>query len=140
MKCTDDQVNRRLDSMRSAFPEALIVVSGSLTDAMDCIPDPGDRHVLAAAIRGKAHAILTLNQRDFPPECLAQYDIDRMSPDQFLIHQYHLSPQGVLDKIDAQAVAIGETRKTIAERFRKRLQAPNFADILDGKEASIENG
>lgn len=66
-------------------------------------------------------------------ECLAQYDIDRMSPDDFLVHQYHLNPGTVLDKIDAQAAAIRETRKTVIERFRNRLQAPKFADIVEGK-------
>jgi hypothetical protein len=35
----------------------------------------------------------------------ATYQIDRMSPDEFLIHQYHLNPGAVLDKLDAQAVA-----------------------------------
>jgi len=136
MKYSPEQVNRRLEAMRNTFPEALVVIPTDLPDALDCIPDPNDRHVLAAAIRGKADAILTLNQRDFPPECLAQYDIDRMSPDVFLVHQYHLNPSAVLDKIDAQAAAIRETRETIIERFRERLQATSFADILEGKETT----
>jgi predicted nucleic acid-binding protein len=140
MKYTAAQVNRRLEAMRNTFPEASVVIPDNLAQALICIPDPGDRHVLAAAIMGKANAILTLNQRHFPPECLAQYEIDRMSPDDFFVNQYHLSPQTVLDKIDAQAAAIRDKRETIIRRFRERLQAPAFADILEGKESTLENG
>ncbi len=140
MHLNSKQINRRLDAMRSTFPEASVVIPDDLAQALICIPDPDDRHVLAAAIRGKADAILTFNQRDFPPECLAQYGIDRMSPDEFLVHQYHLNPAAVLDKLDAQAAAIRETRELVIRRFRERLQAPKFADIVEGKESTSENG
>jgi hypothetical protein len=89
---------------------------------------------------GKANGILTLNERHFPPECLAEYEIDRMSPDEFLVNQYHLNPQCMLDKIDAQVAAIRETRDAVIRRFRELLQAPTFADILEGKGNDIENG
>ena len=125
--------------MRETFPEAIVAIPDHLTDGLLCIPDLNDRHVLAAAIAGRANAILTLNRRDFPTECLAQYDIERMSPDDFLVHQYHLNPEAVLDKIDAQAAAIRETRDTVVKRFREHLQAPRFADIVEGKQAATES-
>ncbi len=133
LQLNDKQVSRRLEAMRTAFPEAMVAIPAGLAEGLLCIPDSNDRHVLAAAIRGKADAILTLNRRDFPPECLAQYEIDRMSPDDFLVHQYYLNPSAVLDKLDAQAAAIRETRDTVIERFRERLQASNFADVVGGK-------
>ena len=139
MKYNSEQVKRRLDAMRSTFPEAFVPIPDDLIQALTCIPDPKDRHVLAAAIRGKADAILTLNDRDFPAECLAQYEIDRMSPDEFLIHQYHLNPGAVLDKLDAQAVAIRETREAVTRRFRERFQAPKFADLVEGIELQENN-
>ena len=127
MKYSAKQVQRRLDAMLDAFPEAFVQVPDDLITALTCIPDPKDRHVLAAAISGKADGILTLNDRDFPPECLAQHDIERLSPDEFLIHQYHLNPTAVLDKLDAQAVAIRETRKPSPSVFvcsSRRLNSP----------------
>jgi predicted nucleic acid-binding protein len=133
LKLTAAQVNRRLAAMRDTFPEATVVIPTDLHLALTCIPDPKDRHVLAAAIRGKADAILTSNRRHFPPECLQQYDVELMSPDDFLVHQFHLNRDAILDKLDAQAAAIRETREMVVKRFRDHLQAPNFADIVEGK-------
>src|SRR5271156_4453807 len=91
------QVERRLSAMRITFPEASVAVPANLAEALICVPDMNDRHVLAAAIRGKADAILTMNERDFPPDCLAQYGMERMSPDEFLVHQFYLNHEAVLD-------------------------------------------
>jgi hypothetical protein len=75
-----------------------------------------------------ANAIITLNARDFPEECLQQYDVYRQSPDEFLVHQFHLSPELVLEKIDAQAIAIRQTRSKIIEGLDEK--APKFAALI----------
>ena len=62
-----------------------------------------------------------------------------MSPDEFLIQQYQLNPGAVLDKLDAQAVAIRETREAVTRRFRERFQAPKFADLVEGIELQENN-
>lgn len=48
------------------------------------LPDPGDRHVLAAAIHSKSSFIITYNLKDFPQKALAQYAIKAEHPDIFL--------------------------------------------------------
>lgn len=54
------------------------------------LPDPDDRHVLAAAIRAKAQVIVMSNIRDFPPAELRKWDIDPKSPDEFVRDQISL--------------------------------------------------
>lgn len=56
------------------------------------LPDPDDRHVLAAAIRGRADVILTYNLKDFPDKELHKYGITAQHPDEFLTHLLDLSP------------------------------------------------
>jgi len=54
------------------------------------LPDPDDRHVLAAAIVRRVDAIVTFNTKDFPKELINQYGIECLDPDTFLYHQYTL--------------------------------------------------
>ncbi len=119
--------------MREHFPEALVQVPAGLSQALTCVPDNNDRHVLAAAIRGHANSIVTLNVRDFPDECLKQYDILRQTPDEFLVHQFHLGPDSILEKIDAQASMIRAERKDIIAKLRDLAHAPEFAALIESR-------
>lgn len=65
-------------------------------DALE-LPDPDDRHVLAAAIRGHADCIVTANLADFPKDYMARFDLEVIHPDDFLVLQMDL------DKLRAMA-------------------------------------
>jgi hypothetical protein len=69
--------------------------------------DEKDRHVLAAAVVGKSDAILTANSKHFPPECLKPFGIERLTPDAFLLHQWHLDSALVERKVWEQAEQYG---------------------------------
>ena len=56
------------------------------------LPDPDDRHVLAAAIVGRCDVIVTHNLKDFPNELLAAYGIEAQHPDEFLSNHLNLAP------------------------------------------------
>jgi hypothetical protein len=51
------------------------------------LPDPGDHHVLAAAIRASAQVIVTSNIRHFPPDYLQRFGIEARTPDDFVLDQ-----------------------------------------------------
>ena len=58
------------------------------------LPDPGDVHVLAAALAalaGHADCIVTANLKDFPLDVVAPYGIEIVHPDQFIVHQWDLN-------------------------------------------------
>ena len=71
------------------------------------LPDPEDRHVLAAAAHGQADIIVTLNLRDFPPTQLARYALTARHPDTFIIGLFDAQPQETL-------LAFREHRQTLA--------------------------
>jgi len=123
------QVQRRLTQMKETFPEANVDVPADLIQAITCIPDADDRHVMAAAIRGNANAIITVNTKDFPAECLDQYGIDCQTPDEFLMHQFHLDPEQTLQKLDDQAFNIAKDRSYIIERLR--VMVPTFSALVE---------
>ncbi|MGB6131557.1 MAG: hypothetical protein WBG54_07240 [Acidobacteriaceae bacterium] len=63
---------------------------------------PKGRHVLAAVACG-AQTIVTFNLKDFPPEALAPWNVKAQSPDEFLIHQYHVDPAAVFATVGQHA-------------------------------------
>ncbi len=115
--------------MIQAFPEAMVSVPHELLRAVECIPDKEDRHVLAAAIMARANTIVTQNTKHFPKECLDQYGVICQTADEFLIHQYHLSPQLILDKLDDQASGISQDRKYVVASLR--VFAGGFGNLLE---------
>lgn len=60
------------------------------------LPDPDDRHVLAAAIRCGASMIVTFNQRDFPIDVLASYGVESQHPDEFVENLFGLDAAAVI--------------------------------------------
>lgn len=95
----------RLHELRDAMDEragdALVTDYEALIDSL-ILPDPNDRHVLAAAIVGRADVIVTRNLRDFPNTALDPYNIEAQHPDEFIRHLLDLAPLVVVDAVRAQ--------------------------------------
>jgi len=62
---TDAYLVRLFRQMETSFPDALVTDWEPLLDAVQ-LPDPGDRHVVAAARAGRADVIVTDNVADVP--------------------------------------------------------------------------
>ena len=77
--------------MREHFPEALVTGYEPLIEALT-LPDPDDRHVLAAAIRCGAQQIITENLAHFPDDALAPFSVEASSCDDFLLRTFELYP------------------------------------------------
>lgn len=60
------------------------------------LPDPDDRHVVAAAIHSGASLIITFNLKDFPDEALKPYNLAAQHPDDFIVDLLDLHLAGVL--------------------------------------------
>ena len=70
------------------------------------LPDPNDRHVLAAAIQCGARAIVTDNVRDFPERALASHGLEAMDPDKFVLALVKATPDPVIAVVQRQAAAL----------------------------------
>lgn len=94
-------VERRLEAMRCALPDATISGYCELIRSLD-LPDPDDRHVLAAAVRARAALIVTHNLTDFPDASLEPYALHAVHPDKFACDLFHLNPRRVVATLEAQ--------------------------------------
>ena len=102
---TREHLERTRELMNAHVRDCLVrdyeELIGSLT-----LPDPNDRHVLAAAIHCHADAILTFNLRDFPAAVLAPYGIDVQHPDDFIADLLDSEPHAVCAAIQRQRQAL----------------------------------
>jgi predicted nucleic acid-binding protein len=121
-----DKAHRREDALRRHFPEAWVEGFESLIDVMT--NDPGDRHVLAAAVRCHAELIVTYNRRHFPAGSLQPWEIDVQGPSTFLRGIYDLDPGLFVAKLHEQAAAIGVTLPHLLHNLARN--APGFVDYF----------
>lgn len=112
-----DKLLRTRSLVDQAVENALVTGHEPLIPGL-ILPDPDDRHVLAAAIAGRADVIVTFNLKNFPGGPLAPYQIEPQHPDVFIRH--------VLD-LD-KAVALGAVK---AHRGALRYPAVSAEEYLD---------
>src|SRR2546425_176822 len=67
-----ERLERTKELMNNSVRDCIITDHQDLISSLN-LPDPGDRHVLAAAIRCGADAIITFNLSDFPESELIKY-------------------------------------------------------------------
>ena len=112
--------------MRDHFQEALVTGYEGLIPAMNCHTD--DRHVLAAAVRCEADAIVTNNTKDFPTASLEPYGIERLTVDEFLLHQFSLDKALVREKVADLAEVREWDQAMLLQRLS--LMAPDFVKLI----------
>ncbi|MFU8805764.1 MAG: PIN domain-containing protein [Bradymonadaceae bacterium] len=106
---TRDLMNR---SIRDVLVEGYEPLIGSLS-----LPDPNDRHVLAAAIRAGAQVIVTINLKDFPSSALEPFGVEAKHPDDFLMEVIDLAPGSVATAVTDQARALKNPPTSLSELF-----------------------
>ena len=94
----------RRETMDQQFPQGLVSDYQSLIDGLT-LDDVDDRHVLAAAIKCGADAIVTTNLKHFPIKALAPYNIVPVHQDDFVLDQI-----GLTGSSSARRVAIALVR------------------------------
>lgn len=117
------QITRKL--MNDALPDATVTGYQAHIEAIT-LPDPDDRHVVAAAIAAGASIILTWNVRDFPTKELKKHGLIRQTPDVFLTDLYERAP-------DLTVMSLANARRNLS---KTRVSASDFIDILKNQKLS----
>jgi predicted nucleic acid-binding protein len=82
-------IDRHVSAIEEHFPECWVSGFEPLIEGLT-LPDPDDRHVLAAAIRCSAQHIVTDNLKHFPDKILENHDMTAITADDFLSNTFDL--------------------------------------------------
>jgi len=81
---TATQLQRTRALMNAHVRDCLVDGFDQLVPAVQ-LPDPDDRHVVAAALHSGANLIVTFNLKDFPASALQTYNLAAQHPDDFIV-------------------------------------------------------
>lgn len=109
-----DRLARTRQMMCDAIDDCLVAGHEGLADHIQ-LPDEGDRHVVAAAIRCGAQAIITANVRDFPGQALEPLEMAALHPDTFVLDLLDLAPGLVMRVVQEQASALKHPPQSVAD-------------------------
>ena len=123
-------VEKVRDKMNAHVRDCLVTNYEDLIPTLQ-LPDPDDRHVLAAAIRGRADVIVTSNLNDFPRHALAKFGIEAQHPDQFITHLLDLAPSAVCTAAKRQRESLKNPPKTVDE-YLATLEAAGLPQTVAG--------
>lgn len=128
---TRERLDKTRRQMNRAVPDCLVEGYEGLIKSLH-LPDPDDRHVLAAAIVGRCHAIITFNTKDFPKSETVVYQIDVIHPDDFLCSQIDLEPEKVCQNVRAIIGRLKHPSMTVQQYLStiRKQGLPSFAEEL----------
>lgn len=93
------------------------------------LPDPDDRHVLAAALHANADVIVTFNLADFPTAILSGYEVEAQHPDQFILGLIDASPELVCQAAKRQRESLKNPPLT-ADAYLASLERQGISNTV----------
>jgi PIN domain-containing protein len=126
------------DLMKAVLPDADVAGHRAVIPDLS-LPDPDDRHVLAAAIAGKASLIVTWNLKHFPTNDLQPHGVAGISPDDFLVGLHSTYRNVLIASVKRARQNLRKTQPS-AEEFIDALEVQGltaFSAILRRKPAQL---
>ncbi|OIQ44156.1 MAG: PIN domain-containing protein [Roseobacter sp. MedPE-SW] len=127
------QARAEVTLLKANWPKAVVAPAPGV-EARLWLPDPADVHVLAAAITGHADAIVTVNNKDFPRQTLAEEGLQRIGPDQ-LLYDLWLNDNAGLEALGQRVLAEANRLSGGGWEIRpllKKARLPRLAKALAG--------
>ena len=117
---------RRL--MDEHVPDCLVAGYEALIPTL-VLPDPDDRHVLAAAIHSGAGFIVTFNLADFPAPILRQFNIEAVHPDEFIGRLWDDHSGAVLQAVRLHRASLRRPPKS-ADEYLATLEVSRLPETV----------
>lgn len=135
------RLQNRFVSMNQAFRSALVSGWEPLETSIR-LPDPDDRHVVAAALRGRADVVVTENVRDFPHSMLSRLGLEVIRVDDFLLRLFEDRPKATRHVLTEQATALRNPPVSKSELLLmlERAGAPAFAAVVRSSDTHEGSG
>jgi PIN domain len=108
------QLERTRDLMNRNARDSLVTGYEGLIEGLT-LPDPDDRHVLAAAIHAGAEVIVTFNLADFPADALAVHGLEGRHPDVFCCGLLDTSLDASLEAVRLQRLSLKNPPRDVPE-------------------------
>lgn len=128
---TPQAVDHYVRVLDSAFPDASVAGWRPLERTIQ-LDDEDDRHVVAAAIAGRADLIVTWNLKDFPTDVLEGHGLRAVSPDGFLCMLFSIDPEESMALMRGLVSTKKRPPRTMGEEIQHLRQVGNtrFAALL----------
>lgn len=127
------QARAEVALLKANWPKAIVAPAPGVETRL-WLPDAADVHVLAAAITGHADAIVTVNNKDFPRQTLAEEGLQRLGPDQLLYDLWLKDNEG-LEALGQRVLAEANRLSGGGWEMRpllKKARLPRLAKVLAG--------
>jgi hypothetical protein len=125
---TAEKLARTRRLMDEAMPQALVTEYEHLIESV-VLPDPDDRHVVAAAIRSGVGVIVTHNLPDFPDSVLSRFALEAQLPDDFVLALLDISADLVLEAARNHRASLRNPPKT-TEEYLSELGAQGLTKTM----------
>jgi len=123
-----DRLDRTRDRMNHSVRDCVVSDFEYMISSIS-LPDPDDRHVVAAAIHCGASLIVTFNLKDFPDSALKPYNLAAQHPDDFIVDLLDLHPAGVLEVAASHRRSLKSPPKT-ADEYLDTLLAQGLTQTV----------
>lgn len=125
-----------VEQMVQSFDDATVMGYEALVGSFG-LPDADDEHVVAAAVRGGAGAIVTSNTRDFPQE-LMPIAIDVLKPTEFAVSTVEVNPAAAKVTLESMSARTGvrgphRTARQILDDLASKHGMHEVALLLQGQ-------
>ncbi len=138
---SEGAIDKRLDQMNRAFPQAMVEGAEHLEPAMQA--DPKDKHVLASAVHSNSTVLVTENVKDFNPPTTGPHAMPVQRLSKFLTDLTRENPARM---VEAMREMVGRNQRdpntlpALIDRMAKLQDLKGFAKTLNSVVPENERG